>query len=55
MIPATVSPMPGHIALHFYVPKDYEARKATGENLYPVVINFHGGELQSKDRKSDNC
>lgn len=50
MIPTTVSPMPGQIGLHFYVPKDYEARKATGENLYPVVINFHGGEFQPENR-----
>lgn len=42
-IETTVSPHKGHIALHFYVPKDYEARKASGQDLYPVVINFHGG------------
>lgn len=42
-IRATVSPRKGHFDLHFYVPRDYHARKKLKGKRYPVVINFHGG------------
>ncbi|KAJ2984403.1 hypothetical protein NUW58_g6079 [Xylaria curta] len=40
-VSSTISSRPGEIALHFYVPADYnQSPKAT---KWPAVINFHGG------------
>ncbi|KAI9660073.1 MAG: hypothetical protein M1821_001425 [Bathelium mastoideum] len=42
-IPAKLSPRPGDITLHFYVPRDYEVHRKLGDKKFPVVVNFHGG------------
>jgi len=43
-IPTTVAPSKGTIALHFYVPNEWDnEHKTRGGRKWPVVVNFHGG------------
>ncbi|KAF1987196.1 hypothetical protein K402DRAFT_412200 [Aulographum hederae CBS 113979] len=52
-IPCTVSPRPGTMVLHFYVPPKYPSPWKANQKRYPVVVNFHGGGFTLGKAKDD--